>query len=402
MAVFVVISLALSLGMLAGILLHGYTHVRESQRPYPARPLATDGFNREDLVVDVIVPVTGNSPELRQNLHSFLNQDLPQYRTFLVTKDRLDPAVPVIEGLLKKHEGARHIIAGHATRCGQKNFNLLAGIEAAGRSDGILVFCDSSHHAPSTLLRDLITPLLHDEETLTTGFHRIIPGDSRIATLGMMISVTAIHLLQGNKAFTQPWGGATAIRRDVFMEYGIDRLWAETVVDDFTMGPSLRRHGIRCRPVSSACLTTPLAGENMSGWVDWLTRQLLYMKYYTPWEWLGASLAAYLLVAPILLSLMAAFGFFLGFISLKVLVPCLIYFLIWSAMGVFTRRKFLKRSPPFRWLFTFYSAHFVACWCYIRTWFLNTISWRGISYKMSRKGRVREVILDKVNPRERE
>jgi hypothetical protein len=121
------------------------------------------------------------------------------------------------------------------------------------------------------------------------------------------------------------------------------------------------------------------------------------MKYYTRWEWLGASFAAYLLVAPILFSITAMTGFFFGLTSLSIVASCAVYFAVLTATAVFVRQKFLKKSPFFRWLFTFYCAHFVACWCYVRTWFLNTISWRGISYKMTRDGRVMEVIFDKVN-----
>jgi cellulose synthase/poly-beta-1,6-N-acetylglucosamine synthase-like glycosyltransferase len=397
MEVFILISLALGLCLLFGILLHGYRHVMDSQAVRPAKPFDIGYIIPKNFKIDLIVPVTGNSPELKDNLHSLLNQDFPDYRTFLVTRDHLDPAVPIIKSLLDGHPNAIHITAGHAVKSGQKNHNLLAGIKASGESNGVLVFCDSSHHAPPTLLSDLIWPILQKDEIMTTGFHRIVPEDFRVATIGMMVSVMAIHLLQGNRAFTQPWGGATAIRRSVFVNYRIVRLWSKTVVDDFTMGPYLRRHGIRCKPVSTACLTTPLAGQKLGGWVDWLTRQLLYMKYYTRWEWLGASFAAYLLVAPILFSITAMTGFFFGLTSLSIVASCAVYFAVLTATAVFVRQKFLKKSPFFRWLFTFYCAHFVACWCYVRTWFLNTISWRGISYKMTRDGRVTEVIFDKGN-----
>ena len=397
MGIFILITLTLSLCMLFGILLHGFHHVMESQKVPTARPCDVSRIDQSNFRFDVIVPVTGDSPELKDNLYSLMNQDFPQYRIFLVTRDHRDPAVPLIKELLKGHHHARHVVAGRAVRCGQKNFNLLAGIEAAGKSDGIFIFCDSSHHAPSTLFADLVRPILNGNEAMTTGFHRVVPEDSRPGTLGMMISVMAIHLLQGNAAFTQPWGGATAVRRSLFVDYGIDRLWSKTVVDDFTMGPYLRKQGIRCKPVSSACLTTPLAGEKINGWINWLTRQLLYMKYYTRMEWAAASIAAYLLVVPMLLTVVSLTGFFFDLFPSYIVVSCITYFVIMTATGIFIRRKFLKKSPIFGWLSTYFIAHFVVCWCYIRTWFLNTISWRGISYKMAWNGTVREVISDRIH-----
>ncbi len=395
MEVAILATMVLGLGMFLGTLFHGYNHVRQSivaNSDFISTGTSEPSGRYPE--VAVIVPVTGNSPGLAKCLETLLNQDFPDFNVFFVTSDMEDPASSVILDVVSNRKSAQHVIAGPATRCCQKNHNLLAGLKAAGDSVDILVFCDSSHEAPSTLLSDLITPIVKKNAITTTGFHRILPGDSGVATLGMMLSVLTIHLVQGNSLFTQPWGGATAIRRSVFMAHGIDRLWSKTVVDDFTMGPYLRKQGIMCKTVSRACLSSPVAGESMSGWIDWLTRQLLYLKFCIPGSWLAASAVFYLLVAPALLSITVCLGFFLGLLPVTMVLAGFIYLIIWTAIGMWIRKLAPIPVPLSPWLFSFYVFHFIASWCYIKTWFTNTISWRGISYRVTWGGKVKGIISD--------
>ncbi len=134
--------------------------------------------------VALIVPLTGNSPEMEAALESLLNQPYPNYETVLVTRDLEDPATPLVRALLARHPHSRHIVSGPAAGCSQKNHNILAGVGALDDSVEILVFCDSTHQAQPNFLRELIHPLVTGAASLTSGFHRIIPGDARVPTLG--------------------------------------------------------------------------------------------------------------------------------------------------------------------------------------------------------------------------
>jgi cellulose synthase/poly-beta-1,6-N-acetylglucosamine synthase-like glycosyltransferase len=339
----------------------------------------------------IIIPVTGNNPGMKMCLESLLNQDYANYETFFVTRDMDDPATAVIQELLSGKNNVRHILSGPATVCGQKNHNLLAGVSAAVPSVEILVFCDSSHQAPPGLLSDLIRPIAEGDAVMTTGFHRVAPGDSRLATLGMLWSVLGIHLLQGISAFTQPWGGAMAILRSVFETHGVDRIWAETVVDDFSMGPYLRKEGIRCKPVPTACLTTPLAGQTLNGWNTWLTRQLLYLKFYTPGSWLVAALAVYLLAGSIIIAGVSVICSISGVFPWSMALAGVGFFIIFTGLGMLCRGLVPNPPPPGPWMASFYTLHFMTFWCYAKTWFTNTLSWKDISYKITWRGKVQKI-----------
>jgi hypothetical protein len=85
------------------------------------------------------------------------------------------------------------------------------------------------------------------------------------AKKNMLFAVLFIHLLHPIRFITHPWGGATAVKRKPFEQYGVREVWAKNILDDFPLGLTLLRHGIRCYPVSMACLETPLDGLKMGG-----------------------------------------------------------------------------------------------------------------------------------------
>lgn len=386
-------SMALELALLLTILIHSRAHVRQS---FPGSN--GNGTNRNwhwprYPRVAVILPLTGNSPEMLAALESLFNQTYPNYEILLVTRDAEDSATPLVRKLLSRHARARHIISGPASTCSQKNYNLLAGVKALNGEGEILVFCDSTHQAPPNFLADLIHPLVTGPAVMSTGFHRIIPGDSRIATIGMLQTVLSIHLLHGIHTIAMPWGGATAIYKDVFHQYEVEGTLGENVLDDFPLGQRLLRHGIRTKPVATAILNTDLSGQTRRGWETWLTRQLLYLKYCMPLTWLGSSLLAAVIVGPVIFSILASLGGILGIVAPPTAMTGLGFLMIFTALGGWLRSLVPVPIPLGRWLVAFYANMFMAFWCYIKTWLTGIIAWRGISYRVTWGGRVKEIIV---------
>ena len=387
-------SMALLILALLVLLIHSRPHVRRSfpgRDPGGSAPAsgAWPAYPR----VALIVPLTGNSPAIETALKSLLNQSYPDYETVLVTRDLADPATPLVLALLSHHPHSRHIVSGPAAGCSQKNHNILVGVGALGDSVEILVFCDSTHQARPNFLRELIHPLVTGAAVLTSGFHRIIPGDARVATLGMLQTVLTLHLLQGFAAIALPWGGATAMLRSTFYDYGIAGVLKTNVLDDFPLGQRLLRFGIRTAPVATAILDTPLAGQTMTGWNTWLTRQLFYAKYCMPGTWLAAALVVWVLAGPILLAVLAGLGGLVGLAPPSLALISLGFLLTLTAIGAWCRTLVPHPVPWGPWLLAFYANIFMACWCYLKTWRTDTIAWRGISYRVTWGGRVREIIL---------
>jgi ceramide glucosyltransferase len=386
--------MALEILLLLVLLFHSRGHVRRS---FPVQSFeasapelsAWPGCPR----IALIVPLTGNSPEMEPALTSLLTQPYPEYEVVLVTRDLDDPATPLVRTLLGRHPNCRHLVSGPAAGCSQKNHNILAGVAALDDAVEILVFCDSTHQAPDNFLRDLIYPLVAGAASLTSGFHRIIPGDARVPTLGMLQTVLTLHLLHGFAAIALPWGGATAMLRSAFHAYGVAGVLGQNVLDDFPLGLRLRRFGIRTRPVATAILDTPVAGQTTRGWNTWLTRQLLYLKYCMPVTWLAAAGAVWVLAGPIFLAALSGLGFMVGLTSPPLALVSLGFLLTLTAIGAWCRTLVPQPVPLGPWLLAFYANIFMACRCYLQTWRTDLIAWRGISYRVTWGGRVREITL---------
>lgn len=330
----------------------------------------------------LIVPLTGNTPGMRRCLASLLDQPGAPCNTFFVVHDEDDPAVALVREFLPGNPQVHLVVAGPARTCCQKNHSLLAGIEAAGESPEILVFCDSTHEAAPDFLVRLTAPILAGRCVLSTAYHRVVPGDARLATLCHFFSALGIHLLQSLPLLCQPWGGATAILRREFFGHGVDAVWARGIVDDFTMGPYLQGRGVRALAVPEASLVTPLAGQTLRAWLSWWFRQLLYLKFCMPLTWAAATLGILgLAFAAGWAMLDAATGGIIGWL----------YFAALAALGVAFGRLAQTRPPAWRLALGFLAMQAISLPCYLATWGTNTLRWRGVSYKAGLDGTVRRI-----------
>ncbi|WP_243311806.1 glycosyltransferase [Fundidesulfovibrio agrisoli] len=383
-----VLSALAEIAVLFALYFAGRKHVLSGMRLQP--PL--DRPPAKPLRAAMIVPVTGDTPTVRNGLASLLKQEYPGIRYVIVTRDEEDPATDMVRALIEGREDAVLLTSGPATTSGQKNHNLLAGVRHLGDWPEAYIFCDSSHLAKPDLAALLLEPLANEWAVISGGFHRVIPRDTVIPTLGMLNVCLALHCLQPIRAITQPWGGAMAITREAFEENGVAKVWAHNIVDDFSMGPLLAKKRIRTWPVADACLDTPLKAVKWKLWEDWLTRQLLYLKFCTPEMWLGALAVVWLFLFPPLAALGGVLGALLGCAGWWWLGAALAYAGGFTAVGMAFRNFSPRPMPLWHWMLGFFTTFLVTSWCYLRTWTTFTMSWRGISYKVTWGGRVVKVL----------
>ncbi len=335
--------------------------------------------------------MTGAPPGLGVRLEALLRQDYPDYQVIFAVRDKEDPAVGVIRGLKGDKIIPRLVVAGAARGCGQKNHNLLAGVKLAGERPEILAFCDSNQEAPPDFLRKLAAPVVRGEGVVASGYHHAVPEDRSLAAWGRAWCVLFLYLTKAVPTLNQPWGGATAIRRQTFAALQVDRLWEETVVDDVSLAALLLRKGIPVRLARGADLATPLRGETFPSWQTWLFRQWIYLKYYLPGSWLAAGgflhLTAFLTLWSAV-SLLLALG---GWGAVGTALPAFLFLAGLSALALAMRR--LHPQPPDRplWLVACLTALGLASWVHLKTCITQRISWRGTVYEVDWRGRVAAV-----------
>ncbi len=336
----------------------------------------------------LIVPVAGAPPDLAARLKTLLHQDYPDYQVIFATRDFEDPATRVIADLIGGQARGRLVVAGAARNCGQKNQNLLAGLRLAGDAPEILAFCDANQEAPPDFLRKLAAPVARGEGVVTSGYHHAIPGDDRLATWGRALLVLTLYFTKTIPWLNQPWGGATAIRRETFESLGVAQLWAETVVDDVSLAARLIQARIPVCLSRGADLATKVSGETLATWESWLFRQWIYLKYYLPGSWLAAGVLMYLLTAFTLLSTAQLLLTPWGWGTPLSFLISLAFLAALSALALASRS--LHPCPPRwpLWLAVFFSTLGMTSWVHLKTCLTQKISWRGTVYQVDWRGRV--------------
>lgn len=336
----------------------------------------------------LIVPVAGAPPGLAGRLSALLTQDYPYYQVIFATRDQDDPATRVIAALLDKYPQGRLVLSGPAKSCGQKNANLLAALRLAGEAPEILAFCDSNQEAPPDFLRRLAGPVARGEYRVVSGYHHILPGDHRLTTWGRAVTVLVLYLTKALPRLNQPWGGATAVRRDLFAALQVTRLWAETVVDDVSLAARLQRARIPVGFAFGATLATPLTGETWGSLKSWLFRQWIYLKYYLPLSWLAAGLFLHLTAALVLgCFIVLALGVGGGTSPAGLLVP-LGFLGGLAALALRLRRLHPAAPSPLLWLAACLAALLMASLVHGLTCLTQKITWRDLTYLVDWRGRV--------------
>ena len=355
--------------------------------PYP--PLGPDAPK-----VGVIIPVAGLRPGMEAALRSLLDQDYPRYEVIFVTAEADDPAVPCLRALTEEFSHSRHVTAGRASRCGQKNHNSLRGIAALGNDAEVYAFCDSTHTASRGFLRALVRPVVAGEVAFSTGYHVVDALDDMPVTLGYQITVTLMRLLQAVSAFTQPWGGAMSMSRQAFERYKIQEHWGTNVVDDCSLAGLLmeRRGYVRLCP--GALLRTPAAAHGREQWVAWFDRQILFLKFCTPAMWHLMGLGLVLLFMPTLcsLALLVAWAALDGVPAWSASAAAAhLIFLLYFALAL--REFSVRRAPAPAWLRAFALNYWLLGWVYLRSIGCRRLSWHDTTYHLGAGGRV--IALDK-------
>jgi ceramide glucosyltransferase len=338
--------------------------------------------------VTVIVPIAGACANLESHLRALLQQEYPTYAVIFVTQDEVDSAVPIIAKVITGEPKAQRISAGKAISCSQKNYNLLQGVLAIDEATDILVFCDSGHYAHPMWLEQLIYPLLASSVAVSSGYHHVFPERTCVCSIGRAICVLALNLVRQIPVFAQPWGGATAIRVVDFKNLGVAELWSTAVVDDVTLAEHLQKKKMTIAIPTDADMKTIIDDCTWQTWESWLIRQWAFLKFVFPKLWffagltgLGFTLLVYLCIVVVLSWGLQVFPAFYEYSAAV--------FLTVQALSLLAFR--MRHPSPGSVIFfypAFLAALFMAGWCHYRTWFADSITWAGITYKVAAGGKV--------------
>ena len=358
----------------------------------------------------IIIPCKGVERGLRENLTSFLRQDHPNYEVFFVIERESDPAATLIYNLMEENRcvKTRLIIAGRAENCGQKVHNLRMATKQLSNEIDVLVFADSDANPNKTWLRWLVNGIGKKGLGARTGYRWMIPNKNNFPTLVVCSINNAIATMLGRGKHHLVWGGSWAIHRKIFDAVGIREAWFGGLSDDLVASRALHKAGLNVE-FEPQCVCTTRVGFSTSDMVEFLRRQLLIGRQYSPKYWYGA----FALVAGSQIGFWSALvvgvwgvsqNMWIGYVAMTSFVLLYVMGVARSAVRnnigrhMFPQWKQCKKARKFD-MFAGPIVALVTFGSMIASWFGSEIIWRGIRYFIGRGGRV--LVIGREMPNDR-
>ena len=333
--------------------------------------------------VSLIVPVKGHDDGLRENLASLASLDYPDYELIIAARGPADIPAGAAP------PGARVVFSGgQPAGAAEKLQNLLAAVRATRPQSTVLAFADSDGSVSRGWLRALVAPLGDAGVGASSGYRVYLPqvvgfwAALRSAWNGVIFATFG----PGKLAFA--WGGAMAIRREVFTRLQIEALWATTASDDYVLSNAVRAAGLDLRFAPGA-LVVSRDGTRAADLLRWIQRQLVITRVYNRRLW-GLSFAATVAYCMAMVACVVAMarGQWIG-------AAVLAFLLIAGMLKGTARAKLAAMALPeyqpwfarHGWIFTWFVPLATWTWLYghLASAFTNVIEWRGYRYRLSRE-----------------
>ena len=346
--------------------------------------------------VHLVVPCKGGGAHLERHLAAFAAQRYRPLLVTFVTQSARDAAAPLIGALAARHDHVRHLVAGLASSGSQKIHNLLAAVAAAPPRAEVFAFCDSDIEPHPDLLRHLVGALVSRGVTVTTGYRWLAPVAAGLTARVHTVLSAYMATLAAWPTSRVVWGGTWAIRRADWQRLQVAEYWRRRLSDDLALQTLLQRHGARREFVPWCVSPTREALARLPELVDWLSRQVYYMRLYTrPW-WRAAVAALLLSGAAVLVAV--------GVLAVALLgggapgawpaagAAVLILALLAAPVLITAPRPGELTFARWQWVALVPVAGAVALISAVRSLFMRQVTWANITYTFNRDGTVKRVL----------
>ena len=230
--------------------------------------------------VGLILSLRGADPFLEDSLRGLMSLEYPSHEIRIIIDSKIDPAFAVVERV-RNEMGADHVDIEILNVCQQtsslKNSALIQGIKGCSSRCEAYAWLDSDTVPHPGWLRDLVAPLQDDNIGAACGIRWYAPPATTVANYVRHIW-NASAVLQMVE-FEIGWGGAFAIRREVYEEVGLERKWGRALVEDTLASNEVLLGGRRVDFVAACTMPNP-ESASLSWCVRFVTRQLQGLRYY--------------------------------------------------------------------------------------------------------------------------
>ena len=333
--------------------------------------------------VSILKPLKGADPEMYQALRSHCVQEYPEYEMLCGVTEATDPAVPVVERLIREFPEAKIRMVLCDKRLGANGkVSSLIQLAAAAKAE-FLVINDSDIRVEPDYLRTIMTELQQANTGLVTCLYRGIPGRtlaSKLESLGISTDfvpgVLTANLIENGIHFGL--GSTLAFRKSDLQEIGGFESIVDYLADDYELGHRIAQH--KKVVLSRSVVETHLPDYDLAGFITHQLRWARTIHASRPSGYAG------LLLTFTLPWVVAQLCVWRNPLSMGLAVAALVARM---AMAVVSSRLVLQEKPAFVWLLPI--RDFVALGVWVAGWAGKKITWRGEKFTLER-GRLTRVV----------
>ncbi len=329
--------------------------------------------------VSVLKPVRGLDPEAYENLRSHCIQDYPHYEILFGVASANDPAVPVIERLIREfpNQPIQLVLCPKNLGSNAKVGNLIQMLPLAQHE--YLVVSDSDVRVPPDYLRQVMAPLANPKVGMVTCLYRGVPArtlGSRLEAIGISTefdaSVLAARQVEG---IHFALGATLAFSRKALEVAGGFEPLVDYLADDFHLGRRIAAAGYEV--VLSDCAVENYLPDYSLG--DFLRHQLRWertKRHARPRGYAGLVLTFALPWA--ILALVAGRGTVWHWCLLGLALGLRLCVALAVGLGVVRDRRVLRDL----WLIPL--RDFIAVLVWIGSYAGRRVAWRGDEFVLER------------------
>ena len=345
--------------------------------------------------VAVLVPIRGAADRdwaQARFLDSCLTQRGVSYRLIFAVESLADPAAAALARLAASDARVSLVVAGRATRRGQKVQNQLAALATLGSEDRFVVFADADTVFAPEWLAQLVRPLALGRAQLSSGYRWILPADDHPASRLCALMDWGIATAMRSRRWNLCWGGSMAITRAALERIDLPRCWDQAVDDDLVLTSAARRAGMEVHATPMVLAPSPVR-HDWASLVDFGRRQYLFVRVHAPLHW---SLAGFTLAVPMLGALAAIQAVLQGrYLALAPLLLALALQQVRAELRLGIARRVLPADEAAqsgailrRGRAAAPAAHLLHLAIWLTSAVGSTMTWGGVRYRLLGPGRV--------------
>jgi ceramide glucosyltransferase len=197
--------------------------------------------------VSVLKPVRGVDFGSHENFVSFCRQEYPDYEILFAVSDEGDPAVPVIQRIIRDFPERRiRLLMGAEQLGANRKVNKLARLAREAQYE-VLVLTDGDVRVSNQYLRKVVAPLADQKTGAVTSFYRAIAERNlwaEIEAVGASSDFFAGVLMAGRtEGIRFALGASIATTRSWLGKIGGFEAIADALADDYELGRRIARAG---------------------------------------------------------------------------------------------------------------------------------------------------------------